>query len=200
MAPKRLLLFGGTFDPPHNGHMALLSNAISRVRPDKTLVLPDYLPPHKAEGELPPGERLAMCRCFLELDGSVELDGREVRRQGKSYTVDTVRELKKEYPGWRFYFVLGSDMLLTFDEWREWKQLLRAMTLVCQRRENGHDEALQKKAAFLRENGGRILFCGGPPVVLSSTFLRGQLKQGADISALVPQTVARRLAGDKEPL
>lgn len=193
MAAKRLLLFGGTFDPPHNGHMSLLANAVSRVKPDKTLVLPDYLPPHKAQGALPPPWRLELCRCFLELDGSVEIDGREIRRGGKSYTVDTIRELKKEYPGWRFYFVLGGDMLLAFDEWREWKTLLRAMTLVCQQRENDGGEALRQKASFLRENGGRILFCGAAPVALSSSLIRKRIEQGADISAFVPKTVERLL-------
>lgn len=193
MFAKRLLLFGGTFDPPHNGHVSLLANAIKKVRPDKTLVLPDYLPPHKNAGILPAEIRMELCRCFLPLDGSVELDAREVRRGGKSYTADTVRELKREYPGWHFYFVLGEDMLLAFDEWREWRMLLRAMTLVCQRRENGGDEALRRKAAFLRENGGHVLFCEGEPVVLSSTFIREKLAQGADISGFVPEETARLL-------
>lgn len=189
MAAKRLLIFGGTFDPPHNGHMALLQNAAARVKPDKILVLPDYMPPHKAKATCSAEERLAMCQCFAQADSRVVVDDRELRRGGKSYTVDTVRELRKTYRDWHFYFVLGSDMLLSFETWREWQTLLKEMTLVCQSRQQGLDEAIRKKISFLREYGGHVIFCDAPPIEISSTFLRERIKKKQDIAAFVPQTV-----------
>ena len=87
---ERIIVFGGTFDPPHNGHVTLLENAVRAVKPDKVLVIPTGVPPHKNGGNTPAAVRLEMCRCFMSVFPKVQLDETEIHRAGKSYTVDTL--------------------------------------------------------------------------------------------------------------
>ena len=93
MGPQKIILFGGTFDPPHNGHMTLLAGAIEAVRPDLVLVEPAGTPPHKRAGGTSAAHRLAMCECFRPLFPELVLDTTEIARGGKSYTIDTVRQM-----------------------------------------------------------------------------------------------------------
>lgn len=186
---ERVLLYGGTFDPPHNGHMALLKAACEAVRPDVVLVTPTGTPPHKTGGETPAALRLEMCRCFLPVWPGVQLDDTEIRRGGKSYTIDTVETVRARYPGAALYLCLGSDMLLTFHEWRRYRDLLRLAALVVHSRQPGDGDALHAAARQLEAEGGTVVFTGGPVLELSSTELRALLEAGADVSALVPPAV-----------
>ena len=99
----KLLLFGGTFDPPHIGHMNLLRGAMQAVQPDLTIVMPAGVPPHKAASMTPGMWRYEMCACFLALEkecgGRIEISDWEIHRQGRNYTIDTVTMLEQKYPG-----------------------------------------------------------------------------------------------------
>ena len=130
MGPQKIILFGGTFDPPHNGHMTLLAGAIEAVRPDLVLVEPAGTPPHKRAGGTSAAHRLAMCECFRPLFPELVLDTTEIARGGKSYTIDTVRQMNARYPGAQLYFPMGSDMLLWFRNWAAYRELLRRVVLV----------------------------------------------------------------------
>ena len=121
MGPQKIILFGGTFDPPHNGHMTLLAGAIEAVRPDLVLVEPAGTPPHKRAGGTSAAHRLAMCECFRPLFPELVLDTTEIARGGKSYTIDTVRQMNARYPGAQLYFPMGSDMLLWFRNWAAYR-------------------------------------------------------------------------------
>lgn len=137
----KLLLFGGTFDPPHIGHMNLLRGAMQAVQPDLTIVMPAGVPPHKAASMTPGMWRYEMCACFLALEkecgGRIEISDWEIHRQGRNYTIDTVTMLEQKYPGAELYLSVGSDMLLTFTEWRRWPELLQKATLVVESRCEG---------------------------------------------------------------
>ena len=155
---KKIILFGGTFDPPHNGHMTLLSGAIETVQPDLVIVEPAGTPPHKRAGETAARHRAAMCECFCPLCGHLIIDDTEIRRAGKSYTVDTVRAMNERYPGAQLYFPMGSDMLLWFRNWVGYKELLRRLVIVAHVRA-GEDEApMRAFADTLRAEGGSVLF------------------------------------------
>lgn len=186
---KRVLLYGGTFDPPHNGHMALLKASCEAVRPDLVLVTPTGTPPHKEGGETPAALRLEMCRCFLSVWPGVQLDDAEIIRGGKSYTIDTVEAVKARFPQAALYLCVGSDMLLTFHEWRRYRDLLALATLVVHSRRPGDGDALHAAAGRLAAEGGRVLFTGGEVLALSSSELRAGLQAGEDIAALVPPQV-----------
>ena len=168
----RVLLFGGTFDPPHNGHIHLLQQAIRAVAPDWVVVMPACLPPHKAPSATAPDLRLAMCRCFEPIFPDLEVSSWEIEQGGASYTIDTVAMLENRFPGAQIFLTVGSDMLLSFTGWKDWQQLLARTILVVQSRREGDEEQLAAAAAGLEQKGGRVVFAGGTPLEVSSSEIR----------------------------
>jgi nicotinate-nucleotide adenylyltransferase len=187
---KRVLLFGGTFDPPHNGHIGNLRAAIAAVRPDLAVVMPAGIPPHKAASATPGRVRLEMCQCFREAGGAtpIEISDWEITRSGRSYTVETMAMLKKRFPKAHLYLALGSDMLETFSLWYRWKEILQMATLVVQSREAGDAAALRAAAARLRAHGGRVVFARGTVYPCASHEIRQAVRAGTT-QELLPQTV-----------
>ena len=184
---ERVLLFGGTFDPPHNGHIHFLKSAIEAAKPARVVVMPACIPPHKAASATPATLRLAMCECFKPLFPALEVSDWEIRQGGKSYTIDTVNMLEQTYPGAAVYLCVGSDMLTTFTELRSWRELLRRTVLVAQSREEGDMPELRAAARALEAEGGRVLFTQTPALPLASTELRTHRR---DLS-LVPAAARR---------
>lgn len=188
---RKLLLFGGTFDPPHNGHMCLLSAAIQAVQPDAVVVMPTGVPPHKAVGRTSGALRVQMCECFRPLFPKLIVSDLELTRKGKSFTVDTVHTLRAQNPAARIYLPMGSDMLLYFNKWRDYDVLLRHVTLVAHCRDEGDIAPVEQCAASLRAQGGEVMLVRGPIVEVSSTQVRALAAEGEEISGLVPPLVAR---------
>lgn len=168
----RVLLFGGTFDPPHNGHIHLLQQAIRAVAPDWVVVMPACLPPHKSPSTTAPDLRLAMCRCFEPIFPDLEVSSWEIEQGGASYTIDTVAMLENRFPGAQIFLTVGSDMLLSFTGWKDWQQLLARTILVVQSRREGDEKQLAAAAAGLEQKGGRVVFAGGTPLEVSSSEIR----------------------------
>ncbi len=191
MEPQKIILFGGTFDPPHNGHMALLREAVAAVQPDRVLVMPSGIPPHKAAGTTPGAMRAEMCECFRPIFENLVIDTREIERGGKSYTIDTVRELGAEYPNAQLYFPMGSDMLLWFQNWVEYKELLHRLIIVAQVRRDEDAAAAQDAAAELRAQGGQIILTKAPVLAVSSTQVRNALQEGKSAEKLLPKSVVQ---------
>lgn len=176
-----IALFGGTFDPPHLGHRRLLEAAVSAVSPDRTIVMPDKIPPHKSSGQVAdPGQRLEMCKlAFGDLPG-VTVSNWELSREGKSYSIYTVRHLRELYPDGRLWFIMGSDMLLSFEKWYCWEELLRLCTPLCLARCKDDMLAAVAQAKMLSDITGideaaRIVEAS--PVEISSTQLRSLLAE-----------------------
>lgn len=197
----KILLYGGSFDPPHNGHLNNLRAAAARVRPDRVVVMPAGLSPFKQQTAAPGALRLEMCTCFRVLaegpDAAVpqlEVCGWEVEQaaQGKrNYTVLTLEMLARENPGAELYMGVGSDMLLSFEGWFRWQDILRLARLVVVSRNIGDDPALHAKAKQLDPAGGRILFAQVKALPMSSSGLRARLAVGEDCAAELPKTVRR---------
>lgn len=190
MEPKRIILFGGTFDPPHLGHMTLLSGAIETVQPDLVLIEPAGIPPHKRGGKTPAVHRLAMCECFRSLFSPMRIDETEIQRGGKSYTIDTIRTMNARYPDARLYFPMGSDMLLWFSNWVDYQELLHRMTIIAHVREDEDAAPMRAYAEKLRAEGGEILFARAPVFPVSSTQVRDMAARGEPLGAFVPPLVA----------
>ena len=188
----KILLFGGTFDPPHNGHMNNLRAALALVRPDKAVVMPAGVPPHKAASATPGALRLAMCACFTAASPVVEISDWELCRPGPSYTVDTLEMLAGRYPGADLYLAVGGDMLLSFTHWRRWQEILQRCTLVVESRAPGQDGALRQAARRLTETaGGRVLFAGAVSYPCASSDLRSGRIPRSRWPALLPEPVLR---------
>lgn len=176
----KVLLYGGTFDPPHNGHMNNLRAALERVQPDRAIVMPAGIPPHKAASATPGPVRLAMCACFTALSPVVEVSDWEIRQGGRSYTVHTLEMLRERFPGAELYLSVGSDMLLGFQKWRRWQDILQMADLVVESRRPGDEDALHQAAETLQAAGGRVLFAHAESYPCASSELRtGQIPRAA---------------------
>ena len=162
-------VFGGTFNPPHNGHVRLAKAAADELKLDKLLVIPSCIPPHKIAAKLADGqERLEMCRLAFGCDPRFEVSPMELERGSRSYTVETLRKLKALYPGSELYFIVGSDMLESFDKWYLWQEILSLSVLCAASREEGYSPDLSRFGKLAE----RIKIITLDPLEVSSTQIR----------------------------
>ena len=177
-------IYGGTFDPPHLGHMEAARGARLLLGLDKLLLIPDKLPPHKelAENSAPPEARLAMVRHMADGLGSwAEALDLELRREGKSYTVDTLSDLREAYPEDELWLLMGTDMFLTLQTWKD-PQKICALAGIAgfARTEADNGEMLEIQGRHLHDAyGARVTMVQLPKIVdISSRELRQALVRG----------------------
>lgn len=196
-APARIGLFGGTFDPPHRGHVAVATDVADHLGLHRVLWIPAGVPPHKRGDEPSPAEdRLEMVEAAVRGDDRFEVDRREIDRPGPSYTVDTVRALTTATPDALFHLIVGVDQYRDFDRWRDPDDILSLARLTVMDR-GGDSAADVVCAAVDRARVDRPV--DDPPVVfvpvgridVSSTEVRARVAAGEDVAALVPDAVAR---------
>ena len=186
-ARRRLGLFGGSFDPPHLGHLHAARAALEALELEQVLFLPAARPPHKPGRTLAPGaQRVEMLELLLAGEARFAIDARELSREGPSYTIDTVREILAEQGGAervRLFLILGTDNLGGLVEWCEVEALLALVEPVVVFREGDPTVLLAALEGELSEGAVRRLERGLlrlPPVAASSTELRGVLARGGD--------------------
>ena len=182
-------MFGGTFDPPHIGHLALAEWARGRLQLDKVLFVPAGRPPHKPGPRLSSAEhRLAMTRLAVRGNPAFEVSTIELESGGPSYTVDTLGRLRERYEGAWWFLLLGSDSLEEFPTWREPQTILKLATLaVVQRPSARATPATPTLPGGFR---GRVIGVGNPLLDVSSTMVRRRARAGLSIRYLVPEPVA----------
>ncbi|HET9949726.1 MAG TPA: nicotinate-nucleotide adenylyltransferase [Longimicrobiales bacterium] len=187
----RIGLFGGTFDPPHRGHVVVASDVADALDLDCLLWIPARRSPHKPPGSgSPPEVRLEMVRAAAEGDPRFRVETLELERDEPSYTVDTVRELRARYPDAELFLVLGADQLRAFPSWREPERIVEDVRLAVMDR--GGDSA--REVARGVPGGDRAVFVPVRRVDVSSTAVRARVREGRDISALVPERVREIIA------
>ncbi len=190
-------IYGGSFNPPHLGHMTAAIAASVCLKLDKLLLIPAGIPPHKVLSEGTPSERhrLAMTRLMgeqvaLETGIEVEVSDMEMLREGKSYTADTVRELHEAYPGDELWLFMGTDMFLTFQAWHQPEEIVKyAGICAFGRTETDTEELFAVQRDYLAATfpGARITTMVLPNVVeISSTALRGAIPAGRGGRYLAP--------------
>lgn len=172
---ERIGIYGGTFNPPHLGHIQAAKAAVQALGLSKLLLIPDNIAPHK---ELPPGspapeQRLEMLRLAAEGAPELEVSDLELRREGVSYTFQTILTLKEQYPEAQLFLLMGTDMFASFDTWKNTDIILRnaALGVLC-RGDKGEQEAIAEKAAQLTAGGARVELVNNPVLAISSTQLR----------------------------
>ena len=122
---QKLGVLGGTFNPIHFGHLAAAELVRDRLKLDRVLFIPSYLPPHKQEMEIPSAtHRQEMVKLAIAGNPHFALSDIEVKREGRSYSIDTMEELERLYPGTEFYFITGIDSFSEIQTWKEWERLL----------------------------------------------------------------------------
>ncbi|MBR5942696.1 MAG: nicotinate (nicotinamide) nucleotide adenylyltransferase, partial [Clostridia bacterium] len=164
-------LYGGSFDPVHRGHVRVARAFVKQFKPDKLIIMPCRMPPHKEKSDGGSDElRFRMLSAVFAKDKKTEVSDFELKKEGVSYTVETLRELKRRYPGAEFMLVVGTDMFLSMETWYRPEEIFRLSTVVCALR-NGSPEDEQKvkiKAKEYRKRfGARIRILKGRPLEIS---------------------------------
>lgn len=188
-------IYGGTFDPPHNGHVHACKSFYNAFELDKLLVIPTSIPPHKARTTSVSGwDRMEMARlAFSNIGEKIEISDVELKRKGKSYTRDTIKYFLENGVD-EILLLCGTDMFVTFDTWYDFTYIFKNATIVCIRRENNLDsEELikQKTVEYKQKYGAKIEFLDVHPVELSSTDIRAEIN-GAYIPKLVYDYIVKR--------
>lgn len=188
----RLGVFGGTFDPPHVGHLLAAVDAVEALTLDRLLFVPAAQQPLKVGCEsAAPEHRLAMARLLAGDDPRFGVDPIEIDRAGLSYTVDTLGELTRRLPGAELFFLVGADALATFPRWREPRRVLELARLVVLRRASDDVEL----PTVMREAPGREpIVLASRRVDVSSTEVRARVRAGLSIRGFVPDAVAAYVA------
>ncbi|HSL94829.1 MAG TPA: nicotinate-nucleotide adenylyltransferase [Thermoleophilia bacterium] len=184
---RRVGVLGGSFNPPHLGHLVIASEACYQLGLERVVFVPAADPPHKTVADATPAAvRVEMARLAIAGDerftvSTVELD------RGLKYTVDTLRALAEEYEGAELIFIMGSDSLLQFETWHEPQAILELCRLAVAVRPGDDERRLDAVAAGLGRR--RALVLRTPLIAVSSTDLRGRVRMGMPLTYLVPRAV-----------
>lgn len=181
-------IFGGAFNPVHNGHIALAKHQCDALGLDKLLLIPTANPPHKSNVGLIDGQyRVDMLKLAFSDFDNVEISTIEFKSEEKSYTYDTLTKLKKVYPNDELVLLIGSDQLFYFKKWYKYAEILDMVSVSAVVRLKNE---VEKAKAFIKEEKLDISLTLQPPFEVSSTEIREKVKNGEDISHLVPVSVA----------
>ncbi len=178
---KKIAIYGGSFDPPHKGHKLLAENLASVCGARKVMIIPTALSPFKNSSSATAVDRLNMCKLFFK-ENLFSISDIEIKRGGKSYTVDTLTQIKAEYPDAELFLFMGDDMLLSFDKWYKHEEILRLATIVCACRTENLEE-LDNMKEFVKKvlkAEDRVIICESIPFEISSTEIRSSLKDGVN--------------------
>ncbi|MFR8743808.1 MAG: nicotinate-nucleotide adenylyltransferase [Peptoniphilus sp.] len=187
---KKYGIFGGSFNPIHYGHLMICEYIKEEMGLDKVIFIPTGNPPHK-ELELSAKDRYEMVRLAISPNPDFEISDIETTRVKKSYTVDTIRELKKIYKEEKLYFLIGLDSLFQLKTWMKIGDLSQEIEFVVALRPGYLDrEEINKEIDFLRENfGTKINLIKTPLYEISSTDLRDRIREGKSLRYLIPKKV-----------
>ena len=177
---KKIGILGGTFDPVHNGHLAVAALAREHFGLEQIVFIPTGTPPHKSTVTATPDDRLNMLeRAIAGADWCNIWEG-EIRRGGYSYTIDTLKELDIIYTGAKIHFIIGADCLADIHTWHSYEDIIKIVTL-CVVSRPGYD--IERSAALASAD---IKIFPGPDWGVSSTMLRGYIKNGYSCSFMIP--------------
>jgi nicotinate-nucleotide adenylyltransferase len=182
---RRVGMYGGAFDPPHRAHVALARAAVRQLALDRLYVFPTGDAWHKARALSPAEDRLAMARLAFASVPAVQVDDRELRRTGATYSIDTLRELQAEHPDAQLHLLMGEDQAAGFTGWRAWQEIAQRAVLCVAGRGTGEGVAQLRALP-----GVRVELLQLPQMPVSATEIRARLTGGQDIADLVEPAVA----------
>jgi len=187
-------ILGGTFNPPHMGHLVMAQEALDQLDLDRVVLMPVAVPPHKEAREDPGAEeRVDLCRLAVGDDDRLEVSTLEVDRGGASYTVDTLRTFHELEPEHDLIFIVGGDMAQSLPAWRDPETILQLARLAVAEREGVRREDIARRLDPLHD-GDRVLFFDMPRIDVSSSAIRRRVAEGRPIRYLVPDAVADAIA------
>lgn len=182
---RRVGILGGTFDPPHLGHLLIAQEVQERLKLDQIFFIPAALPPHKKKIKISPAyHRLGMVNLAVQNNPNFKVSELELKRKGASYTVDTLRDLTRKYSSAQFFLILGADNVNYIKSWKEPEEIFRLAKVIFVPRpgfKNNKAKRRLKKGVFLRLR----------ELDISSTDIRERVKKGRSIRYLVPEKILR---------
>jgi nicotinate-nucleotide adenylyltransferase len=175
---KRVGILGGTFDPPHLGHLIIAEEVRQALKLDEVWFIPSYTPPHKDVAKASPDDREKMVELAAHSNSNFKVNTIELEREGNSYTFDTITSLKNNYPSVDFYFIIGADMVEYLPHWHKIDELIRLIHFVG-----------VKRSGYELNSVYPITNVDIPIIEISSTLLRQRLKKRDSVAYLIPEKV-----------
>ncbi|WP_160721815.1 nicotinate-nucleotide adenylyltransferase [Bacillus sp. USDA818B3_A] len=176
---KKVGILGGTFDPPHYGHLLIANEVQSALELDKIWFMPNHEPPHKKKPESVEDEdRLHMLELAIAENANFSIQPIEMDRKGPSYTVDTMKILHTEYPDHQFYFIIGADMIEYLPKWHDIDILVNLVQFVG-----------VKRKSYSHQTDYPVLYIDVPAIDVSSSMIRDRVKKGQSVRYLLPDSV-----------
>jgi nicotinate-nucleotide adenylyltransferase len=214
---QRLGILGGTFNPIHLGHLAAAEEVRDRLKFDKVLFIPSFLPPHKSEEDMPSAvQRQEMVRLATKGNPHFTVSNIEIQRGGRSYTIDTIEALRQSHVGADLYFITGIDSFLEIGTWKEWQRLMALCSFVVLSREgcrfrdiaklaflNAPERDLdaldgrEKEQVVIRTGNIRVHLERVPFYDISSTDIRARIRAGRSIKYHLPEAVEHYIIENK---
>lgn len=183
-------LYGGTFSPPHAAHVRAAKLFVREACLDSLIVMPAGIPPHKVADKWGKSEIRLEMTCLAFSDFAAVSDY-EIKKEGRSYTVETLRYLKKIYPEDDLYMLVGEDMFLSLETWREPSAIMEMCTVVAIRRKGIENSVMEEAATrYISLYGAKVILIEDEPFEMSSTEIRNKIAAGEDLGELLPLSVA----------
>lgn len=183
-------LFGGSFNPVHNGHVHLVKSVMKQNKFDRCIVIPAYVSPFKTENisYVDPMARYEMCKLAFEGMKGVTVSDYEITKRDVSYTSQTLEYFSKKYYDDKLYFIVGSDSLDTLMTWHEFEKIMKLCTIVAAVRDNDDKDKLYENARKIKKYG-EVILTDIEPFEVSSTEIRNKILLGESVNELVPENV-----------
>lgn len=198
---KAIGILGGTFDPIHLGHLRMAIELCDALDLAKIHIVPTYCPTYRKQPVATPDQRLAMVKCAVEGEPELIADDREIRRQGPTYTIDTLLDMRKEMGDVPLCLLVGIDAFLGFPSWHRWEEILDHAHIIVAHRPHYHlsdtgivsdllKQRLQHEIAYIHEHlSGGILLRPITALEISATDIRKQIAMGKNTRYLLPDRV-----------
>ncbi|PLT30935.1 nicotinate-nucleotide adenylyltransferase [Peribacillus deserti] len=184
---KRTGILGGTFDPPHLGHLIVANEVLEALSLDEVRLMPNHIPPHKKYNEdVTSNDRLQMVRISINSNPKLSLETIELGREGASYTYDTIEALREREPDTQFYFIIGADMIEYLPKWHRVEELMKMVQFVGVQR-----------PSYKEETSYPVIMVEMPQIDLSSSLIRQRVKEGKSIRYLVHEDVQKYIEVNK---
>ena len=197
-------IMGGTFDPIHNGHLRTAVEVLDRYQYSELRLIPCFQPVHKGRPSVSPRQRLEMAKLAISGDSRLRVDSREMDREGPSYSVDTLRDIRSEIgPNESLIMVLGMDSFLSLPTWQNWQELIQYSHLLVVSRPGWEPDLISELSAFCENYraasshelqcapSGRVWFETLTPLGISSSMIRALARKNESIAYLLPEPVQK---------